>query len=169
MADIPQVLATYGALVGVALGAGLTYGFGALNRRHHEKRENDTRWYNARFQAYVDLHLAASSGLAWGTRLESSPEDYEELTVRLASALGVVRLVGSQEVITAAGRLVHTLLHQVATDARGVAARLEEQADRLEQGDNELPDVEHPRVDLDPTQELLYEFIIVARKDLGHP
>jgi hypothetical protein len=31
MADIPQVLATYDALVGVALGAGLTYGFGALN------------------------------------------------------------------------------------------------------------------------------------------
>jgi hypothetical protein len=30
MADIPQVLATYDALVGVALGAGLTYGFGAL-------------------------------------------------------------------------------------------------------------------------------------------
>jgi hypothetical protein len=36
MADIPQVLATYDALVGVALGAGLTYGFGALNRRHQE-------------------------------------------------------------------------------------------------------------------------------------
>jgi hypothetical protein len=32
MADIPQVLATYDALVGVALGAGLTYGFGALKR-----------------------------------------------------------------------------------------------------------------------------------------
>ncbi len=39
MADIPQVLATYDALVGVALGAGLTYGFGALNRRHQEARE----------------------------------------------------------------------------------------------------------------------------------
>jgi hypothetical protein len=36
MADIPQVLATYDALVGVALGAGLTYGFGALNRRRQE-------------------------------------------------------------------------------------------------------------------------------------
>jgi hypothetical protein len=33
MADIPQVLATYDALVGVVLGAGLAYGFGALNRR----------------------------------------------------------------------------------------------------------------------------------------
>jgi hypothetical protein len=34
MADLPQVIATYDALVGVALGAGLTYGLGALNRRH---------------------------------------------------------------------------------------------------------------------------------------
>jgi hypothetical protein len=39
MADIPQLLANYDALVGVALGAGLTYGFGALNRRHQEARE----------------------------------------------------------------------------------------------------------------------------------
>ena len=34
MADIPQALANYDAFVGVALGAGLTYEFGALNRRH---------------------------------------------------------------------------------------------------------------------------------------
>jgi hypothetical protein len=53
MADIPQVLATYDALVGVALGAGLTYGFGALNRRHQEGREDATRWYQARFDAYA--------------------------------------------------------------------------------------------------------------------
>jgi hypothetical protein len=51
MADIPQVLATYDALVGVALGAGLTYGFGALNRRHQEAREDKTRWYQARLEA----------------------------------------------------------------------------------------------------------------------
>jgi hypothetical protein len=37
MADIPQVLATGGiALVSAATGAGLTYWFGALNRRHQE-------------------------------------------------------------------------------------------------------------------------------------
>jgi hypothetical protein len=41
MADIPQLLANYDALVGVALGAGLTYGFGALNRRHQEARETN--------------------------------------------------------------------------------------------------------------------------------
>jgi len=55
MADIAQVLATYDPLVGVALGAGLTYGFGALNRRHVEKREEATRLYEARFQAYAQL------------------------------------------------------------------------------------------------------------------
>ena len=47
MTDIPQVLATYDPLVGVALGAGLTYGFGALNGRHQEARANETRWYEA--------------------------------------------------------------------------------------------------------------------------
>jgi hypothetical protein len=33
MADLAELIATYDALVGVALGAGLTYGFSALNRR----------------------------------------------------------------------------------------------------------------------------------------
>jgi hypothetical protein len=63
MADIPQVLATYDALVGVALGAGLTYGLGALNRRQQEAREDRTRWYEKRLQAYADLSAAAFQGL----------------------------------------------------------------------------------------------------------
>ena len=62
MADIAQVLATYDALVGVALGAGLTYGFGALNRRHVEKREEATRLYEARFQGSTPPRVG--SGLA---------------------------------------------------------------------------------------------------------
>jgi hypothetical protein len=69
MADIPQLLSNYDALVGVALGAGLTYGLGALNRRHQEARENETRWYNARFQAYVDLLRAVGQNeVLWVTR-----------------------------------------------------------------------------------------------------
>jgi hypothetical protein len=60
MADIPQVVATYDALVGVALGAGLTYGFGALNRRQQERREDKTRWYQARLEAYADFYRALS-------------------------------------------------------------------------------------------------------------
>ncbi len=59
MADIPQVIATYDALVGVALGAGLTYGFGALNRRHQEAREDRTRWYETRLKAYLEYANAA--------------------------------------------------------------------------------------------------------------
>ena len=63
MADIAQVLATYDALVGVALGAGLTYAFGALNRRHQEARENQTRWYDARYKAYTDFYVTVTSVL----------------------------------------------------------------------------------------------------------
>jgi hypothetical protein len=50
---IAQVVATYDALVGVALGAGLTYGFGALNRRQQQAREDKTRWYQARLGAWL--------------------------------------------------------------------------------------------------------------------
>jgi hypothetical protein len=65
MADIPQVLATYDALVGVALGAGLTYAFGALSRRHQEAREDKTRWYETRLKAYAELTQTVSHlGLA---------------------------------------------------------------------------------------------------------
>jgi hypothetical protein len=56
MADIGPALVTGGAaVVGVLSGAGLTYWFGALNRRHQEAREDKTRWYEARRQAYVQL------------------------------------------------------------------------------------------------------------------
>ena len=60
MADIPQVLATYDALAGVALGAGLTYAFGALNRLHQEAREDKNRWYQARLGAYADFYRTLS-------------------------------------------------------------------------------------------------------------
>jgi hypothetical protein len=43
MADLAEVLSTYQGLVGVAVGVGLTHWLGALNRRHQEARENDTR------------------------------------------------------------------------------------------------------------------------------
>jgi hypothetical protein len=49
VADVGQVLATGGTtIVGVATGAGLTYWFSALNRRHQEAREDATRWYDDR-------------------------------------------------------------------------------------------------------------------------
>jgi hypothetical protein len=88
MADIAQVIATYDALVGVAIGAGLTYGFGALNRRHQEAREDRTRWYEARLQAYTDLQRAVGSGDVLRLRLYPSQEAYDEVTLSLLSALG---------------------------------------------------------------------------------
>jgi hypothetical protein len=86
MGDIPQVLATYDALVGVALGAGLTYGLGALNRRHQEATEDKTRWYQARLAAYTEFYQALSDGwLPVGTR-RTAPK---AAVSRLRNALGL--------------------------------------------------------------------------------
>jgi len=103
MADIPQVLATYDALVGVALGAGLTYGFGALNRRQQERREDKTRLYEARFQAYAQLSQAALTRGVIDPR--TSPNAEERLSQAMTSAttaMGAIALVGSDEVLIAA-------------------------------------------------------------------
>jgi hypothetical protein len=95
MADIPQVLATYDALVGVALGAGLTYGFSALSRRHQEAREDKTRWYQARLAAYTEFYQALSDGwLPVGAKRRTDPKAVS----RLRNALGLIQLVGSMEV-----------------------------------------------------------------------
>jgi hypothetical protein len=79
MADIAQVLATYDALVGVALGAGLTYGFSAMNRRHQEAREDKTRWYQARLEAYADFYRALSDSWIFVVRGQSNQEEREKL------------------------------------------------------------------------------------------
>ena len=108
MADIPQVLATYDALVGVALGAGLTYGFGALNRRHQEKREDDTRWYEKRVQAYTDLSAIAFQGLVL-SRQSIEEADFEVNLAHLGAlvkAASLIRLVGSPEVYKRANQVV---------------------------------------------------------------
>jgi hypothetical protein len=161
MADIPQVLATYDALVGVAIGAGLTYGFGALNRRHQEAREDRTRWYEARLQAYTDLQRAVGSGDVLRLRLHPSLEAYDEVTLSLLSALGAVRLVGSQDVVIAAERLAMAVLAQVANYADEVVERVEGKTEGLSDAERKP---EWSRV-LEPLQ----KFVMVARKDLGHP
>jgi hypothetical protein len=104
MADLPQVLATYDALVGVALGAGLTYGFSALNRRQQEKREDKTRWYQARLEAYTEFYRAVSDG--W-LLVEDEPTeaDHKAFASRLSNALGLIQLVGSAEAFLAAHAL----------------------------------------------------------------
>lgn len=99
MADIPQVLATYDALVGVALGAGLTYGFGALNRCHQEAREDNTRWYEARFKAYAEFSRAVNSGVLWRVNENLTWEERRQVQEQLASLAADIRLVGSVEAI----------------------------------------------------------------------
>jgi len=98
MADIPQVLANYDALVGVALGAGLTYGFSFLNRRHQEAREDKTRWYQARLDAYADFYRALSDWWLLGVRAQSTQDDREKLVGRLSNAHGLIQFIGSPEV-----------------------------------------------------------------------
>jgi hypothetical protein len=85
MADIPEVLATYDALVGVALGAGLTYGFSALNRRHQEAREDRIRWYDARLKAYAEFSRAVSSKALFPSNESPTREERAKLREELAS------------------------------------------------------------------------------------
>jgi len=96
MADMPQVLATYDALVGVALGAGLTYGFGALNRRHREAREDRTRWYQARFEAYSAVPEVLTKGVAIATR-GARTGGRQRVLGRHDGNDGRMRFVGSDE------------------------------------------------------------------------
>jgi hypothetical protein len=110
MADIAQVLATYDALVGVALGAGLTYGFSALNRRHQEAREDKTRWYQARLDAYADFYRALSD--SWLLVGDERNAEHKAVVSRLSNALGLIKLVGSHEVSLAASALFDKAIGQ---------------------------------------------------------
>jgi hypothetical protein len=105
MADLPQVLSTYDALAGVTLGAGLTYAFGALNRLHQEAREDKTRWYQARLDAYADFYRALSDWWLLAVRDQSTQDEREKLVSRLSNTLGLIQLVGSPEVMLVANAL----------------------------------------------------------------
>jgi hypothetical protein len=112
MAEVIQVLITGAtALVSAAVGAGLTYLFGALNRRHQEARENETRWYETRLQAYAELTQTVSNS-AWLTSPSTRSyaekvEAREKAVAELGRAVGIIRLVGSLEVVDKAERLHH--------------------------------------------------------------
>jgi hypothetical protein len=108
MADTAQVLATYDALVGVVLGAGLTFGFGALNRLHQKAREDKTRWYQARLEAYSEFFGAL---LDWWLLTAQNPTTQDErnkLVGRFSRALGLIQLVGSPKVAV----MAHTLFKE---------------------------------------------------------
>ena len=140
MADIAQVLATYDALVGVALGAGLTYGFGALNRRHQEARENETRWYEKRFNAYSELSRAVLDAQILAKLDIVGPEARYEFIRGVTHAVGEVRLVGSDEAAEAAWDVVGVVVDTLAGDPS----------------------------DEGRVNDVLTRFNDVARKDLGH-
>jgi hypothetical protein len=142
MADVAQVIATYDALVGVALGAGLTYGLGALNRRHQEAREDKTRWYEARFKAYAELSRAFSNCLRAAHRDKEDMEAREDAVQELSWAAGAIRYLSSDEVVAAAEMLVSVVVRELQS--------------------------ERP-VDSTITRAALVNFENAARKDLGHP
>jgi hypothetical protein len=150
VADVGQVLATgWTTIVGVAVGAGLTYWFGALNRRHQEAREDKTRWYQARREAYAAF-LIATSRVSKGLRDAAGKpgRPMGELMDELTAAMGAVRLVGSPPVIEAADSLFTAILEDVET----IGQKLFEMARRhVEEG--EVPDE-----DLDLVEEELDNF-----------
>lgn len=136
MADIAQGGI---AFVSAAVGAGLTYWLGALNRGHQEAREDRTRWYEARLQAYADLSRAMSAAARLQPNQEQRREALEGLWSDVSSALGAIHLVGSQEAFEAAESLVAA-------------------ASRVLGGDEDAIQV----------VAALRDFKTAARKDLGH-
>jgi hypothetical protein len=114
MADIAEVLATYDALVGVALGAGLTYVFSALNRRQQQAREDKTRWYQARLEAYAEFYKALSDGWLL-PRDKRTDAEHKAVVSRLSNAVGLIQLVGSTE----AGLLSMALFREALKDEVG--------------------------------------------------
>jgi hypothetical protein len=101
MADVGQVLATGGTtIVGVAVGAGLTYWFGALNRRHQEAREDRTRWYEARFKVFTEFSYVAMEASLSAKLGRLTPESWAAFSRELQRALATIRIVGSVEAVT---------------------------------------------------------------------
>jgi hypothetical protein len=140
MADIAQVLATGGTtIVAVGVGAGLTYWFGALNRRHQEAREDATRWYEARFTAYVGLFRAVVDAVA--AAHNENEDTHNKALAELSASLQTVRFVGSAEAARSAQSLFQVLLDAIGSDPKPL-------------DDNRLRDA-------------ILDFSSVARKDLG--
>ena len=129
-----------------AAGAGLTYWLGALNRRHQEKREDATRWYEVRLNSYVALTQAVSRIAILATKDgELTHEERAESVSAVLAAIDSIRLVGSTEVVAAAEHVRH-----MAADWQ--AALVEKKA-----------------MNFDGLLDPLTDFRNAARKDLGHP
>jgi hypothetical protein len=125
MADIGQVLATGGtALVSAAAGAGLTYWFGALNRRRQEAREDRTRWYDARREAYARFLDAIANHSLVARREDASTDDLVGAATVLTSSFSAIRLVGSPNAIRTAGQYLAAFLRPQPRDASTMQAAM---------------------------------------------
>jgi hypothetical protein len=145
MADIGAALVAGSAtIVGVVAGAGLTYWLGSLNRRHQEKREDDTRWYEARLEAYSAIVNAATMGVG-AASIRNDLKSAEEFLADIMGVVAKVQFVGSAEAVDLASRLF-----DVATS--------EVQKARKDQSS----------FNAEPIKAALFEFRNAARRDLGH-
>jgi hypothetical protein len=125
MADIAQVLATGGTtIVAVGVGAGLTYWFGALNMRHQEEREDRTRWYDARREAYARFLDAIANHSLVARREDASTDDLVGAATALTSSFSAIRLVGSPDAIRTAGQYLAAFLRPQPRDASTMQAAM---------------------------------------------
>ena len=166
MADLAQVLAAGGtALVSAAAGAGLTYWLGTLNRRHQEAREDETRWYEARREAYGALHIAASRVMRYLLDTPGKPElAMGEMLDEIIATLSPVHLVGSPAARTVADNLIMAIFADAYARAQNVSKLVETSEDEgsLKEQLQQLPRSGR-------TSAAFMEFVNAARKDLGHP
>jgi hypothetical protein len=180
VADVGQVLATGGtALVSAAAGAGLTYWLGALNRRHQEAREDKTRWYEARREAYGAFLIATSrASTPWGDAVfrdaaEKPGRPMGEPTDELTAAMGAVHLVGSPPVIEAADNLFTAILEDLASAVQEVSELARRQVEQGEVTNEDLDLMEEALENFSRARPIhtplaRAAFEEVARKDLGH-
>jgi hypothetical protein len=138
-----DVLSKLDGILGVIVGAGLTYWFGVRNRDHQEEREDRTRWYNDRLQAYLALSQAFARSIIYMTQPGRSQADTETVARDFAYAVGSIRLLGSDEVFN--------LGWKVLTEVGSEAAK-----------ENADPYAEHLGA-------ALRAFVAAARADLGFP
>jgi hypothetical protein len=83
-------------------------------------------------------------------------EDHRELALSLRAALGTVRLVGSDEVIKVANKLIGEALGDMADYTTGLI--------------DKTPVIAETGIErLERSERLVGQFVAVARKDLGHP
>jgi hypothetical protein len=149
MADLAEVLSTYQALAGVAVGAGAD----VLVRRLEQAAPRGERRQDALVRnAAEGIRRISSnhSNLTWLTRPSTTSyaekkEARGKAASELGRAVGIIRLVGSLEVVDKAGRLLRVANEGMSNAFSG------------------------RRVDTKLWDKSLEEFGTAARKDLGHP